>query len=401
MITFVNRLIILTLLFFVAFFKFFTASAVAQLLEMAQNYQVEHPKNGDGGDEEGNDADDAEGDADAPAKEPGEANDNDDEAPEKDPYEMSGKEAEFKCSCKYNKGKPCFSRYARPELMEFRSQYKALNKKELDIAILSKIQTGMHLSPMTCQKKKAHTERKKVRSDHYFHGDKICRDTFCFIHRISHNKLSVLMAHYRGSGICVRVMKRQAAKEKAAALAKQAKPKRKAKGKAGSGRAPRKRKPKTGASKQGNKRQRISGASGAAAATASGAIDGGNIVQNTHMTVHRNESNDAATAMARHIEAMHQYVDIPIGQMPQRRTMEASDKRYMNVSSRMTETTTASQSSHHPHAMHHLAAASSQGMSNAASGRPDTVEQNQHHHGVWHLPRRPDMQHEGPYLLPL
>ncbi len=306
------------------------------------------------------------------------------EQAEKDPYEMSGKEAEFKCHCKYFRGKPCYTRYERHELMAFRSQYKALNKKELDIAILSKIQTGMHLSPMTCQKKKLHTERKKVRSDHYFHGDKICRDTFCFIHRISHNKLSVLMAHYRGSGVCVRVMKRQAAKEAKLAEQKAAKlAAKRAKGKGKGAQRARKRKPKAAsAGKQGgsSKRQRSNA----------------NVV--SEMV---NNESDAAQAIARHIEAMHQYVDIPIGP-------RLTDKRYMDVAtaSRQTNQSAATQ-------QHHMSTVSGGG----GNVRHDTTStttqslqtQGQHsHHGVWHLPRRGDMQHEGvqggvggPYLLPL
>ncbi|XP_072029641.1 uncharacterized protein [Amphiura filiformis] len=335
------------------------ASAVAQLLEMAQTYTAQSTTSND-----------KEPEVPEVAEEPETSNNNveeEEEQPEKDPYEMSGKESEFKCHCKYFKSKPCYTRYERQELMAFRNQYKALNKKELDIAILSKIQTGMHLSPMTCQKKKLHTERKKVRSDHYFHGDKICRDTFCFIHRISHNKLSVLMAHYRGSGICVRVMKRQAAKEAKIAEAKAAKlAAKRPKGK-GKAQRPRKRKPKgaTTAKQGNNKRQRPS-----------------EIVTN---------ETDPASAMARHLEAMHQYVDIPIGP-------RIADKRYMDVSNVSRETSQLA-ASHQQHM-----SAVSTGNSRQETGQTTQSLQTsaQHpHHGVWHLPRRPDMQHEGPYLLPL
>ena len=362
------------------FYYFSVESAVAQLLEMAQTYgTVGAPDNRDenndedNNDDDNNDDDDDKNDNDAsPSKEP-EAGDGEtpegDEQPEKDQYEISGKEAAFKCHCKYFKGKPCYTRYEKPELMAYRGQYKALNKKELDIAILSKIQTGMHLSPLTCQKKKCHTERKKVRSDHYFHGDKICRDTFCFIHRISHNKLSVLMAHYRGSGICVRVMKREAAKEQAKAMMPKKAKRPRGKGKAGT-QKPRKRKPKgAAANKQGNnKRQKTTGTT--------------------------NNETDAASAVARHLDSLHQYVDIPIGQLPRM----AADKRYMDVS-RIPETSQQSQQ----HQMQQQAAAAVAAAAGAGTNRPDSGAQSlqTQHHGVWHLPRRPDMQHEGPYLLPL
>ena len=295
---------------------------------------------------------------------------------EKDHYEMTGKEADFKCHCKYFNKKPCYQRYTQPELMALRNQYKALNKKELDIAILAKLQTGMHLSVMTCQKKKAHTERKQVRSDHYIHGERICRETFCFIHRIAAKKLSTLMAHYRGSGVCKRIMKRQVMKERNERLRQQAKAQKlRDKAKVALLKLKLKqKKQKESLLKGSNKKKQ----------KPDDALMNNEIAAATLPTSSRkqrqsggNYEADPAVLVARHLEAMHQFVDIQIGQ--------PSDTNQPD--------------------QHHSGAAPSSGSGGSAARGHETGSQSlqaqQHHHGVWQLGRRPDVQHDGSYLLPL
>ena len=67
----------------------------------------------------------------------------------------------------------------------------------------------MHLSALTLRsRKKAQTERKAQRTDFCFHGSRICRETFKFIHNISQDKLTNLIKHYKEkvfSHECIRI----------------------------------------------------------------------------------------------------------------------------------------------------------------------------------------------------
>ena len=117
-------------------------------------------------------------------------------------------EREFRCSCKLNQGQSCSTQFMVDELQNVRLGFMELTREELDVAILAKLSCGMHLSALTSRsRKKAQTERKAQRTDFYFHGSRICRDTFKFIHNISQDKLTNLIKHYKEKGVQPRVHK--------------------------------------------------------------------------------------------------------------------------------------------------------------------------------------------------
>ncbi|XP_035270854.1 uncharacterized protein LOC118225889 [Anguilla anguilla] len=112
------------------------------------------------------------------------------------------------CCCKLNEGKPCHTRFPKEELLDVRLQYLNLSREELDIAILSKLSCGMHLSDTTSRsRKREQTQRLAHRTDYYYHGHRICRDVFKYLHGVGQDKLNALMKHYKAAGVEARVHK--------------------------------------------------------------------------------------------------------------------------------------------------------------------------------------------------
>ena len=83
-----------------------------------------------------------------------------------------------------------------------------MTREELDLAVLSKLACGIHLDQFTKKsKQKEQTERRASRTDYFFHGHKICRDFFKFMHSISQDRLTALIQHYKQSGVTPRIHK--------------------------------------------------------------------------------------------------------------------------------------------------------------------------------------------------
>lgn len=106
------------------------------------------------------------------------------------------------CQCKFNDGKPCHTLFPPTEIADCQIQYIALERGELDMAILAKIQCGFHNDDLNrSTKKSSQTQRTKVRLDYFHHGHKICRQFFLHLHQIGKDKLDALIAHFKLNGI--------------------------------------------------------------------------------------------------------------------------------------------------------------------------------------------------------
>ena len=112
------------------------------------------------------------------------------------------------CKCKLNDDKPCYTAFDESDILDRRDDYIAMTREELDLAILSKLACGIHLDQFTKKsKQKEQTERRASRTDYFFHGHKICRDFFKFMHSISQDRLTALIQHYKQSGVTPRIHK--------------------------------------------------------------------------------------------------------------------------------------------------------------------------------------------------
>ena len=110
------------------------------------------------------------------------------------------------CTCELNNGVPCVSIFTQETLIDCRMQYETMTREERDIAILAKIECGMHMGSTTERSKhKKQGERKHTRNDYYFRGRRICRTIFQYIHGIGETQLDKLNKHYRDEGVVPRV----------------------------------------------------------------------------------------------------------------------------------------------------------------------------------------------------
>ena len=110
----------------------------------------------------------------------------------------------FMCSCKLNDDQPCSHLFTPVELQDLRVMHQAVNKDELDLAILAQIRAGLHDhdGKMTNRcKQKQQSERVRIRVDYSHKGLKICRDAFMFIHGIFKDRLTNLISHFWEHGV--------------------------------------------------------------------------------------------------------------------------------------------------------------------------------------------------------
>ena len=117
-------------------------------------------------------------------------------------------ECQLTCKCKLYDGQPCHGRFSVDELANVRLQFLGMTHDDLDIAILAKLSCGMHLSSLTTSSRKGQQNvRKAQRTDFFYHGFRVCRDIFRYIHDIGQDKLTALMSHYKTAGVEARVHK--------------------------------------------------------------------------------------------------------------------------------------------------------------------------------------------------
>ena len=100
------------------------------------------------------------------------------------PVVISSAAKDNRCQCKYNDGNPCKTLFTNEEFEEFRLDYACLDSNDLDMIILGKLSSGLHLSQSTVRSRQVQTERKAPRTDYFHHGRQICMHTFCYIHAI-------------------------------------------------------------------------------------------------------------------------------------------------------------------------------------------------------------------------
>lgn len=111
------------------------------------------------------------------------------------------------CECKRNKGQPCYTLFKEDEVELTKLQYLGLSREELDLTLLAKIESGIHLSTETCCHKQKKSERTRQRVIFTHHGAEICRHFFLYLHNIGEKKLKNVCKHYKLNGVETRVHK--------------------------------------------------------------------------------------------------------------------------------------------------------------------------------------------------
>ena len=113
----------------------------------------------------------------------------------------------FKCNCLHNDGLPCYTAFDPDVLENARLQYCMpwMTKEERDIAVLAKIESGIHMEEQTCSTRQVNNGRKSTRIDFFFRGRPICRDIFFLLHSIGKQQFYALKKQYLENGVEPRI----------------------------------------------------------------------------------------------------------------------------------------------------------------------------------------------------
>lgn len=111
----------------------------------------------------------------------------------------------FVCNCKYFNGGKCSSALKEEELLSLRMRHLELDSTALDLVILAQIRSHIHRGQETVSSKKgSQSSRKRYRLDYFYEGQKICRDTFMYMHGVFKDRLAALLKHYLENGVTPR-----------------------------------------------------------------------------------------------------------------------------------------------------------------------------------------------------
>ena len=119
----------------------------------------------------------------------------------------------LRCKCKLFRGTPCHTQFETCEIEDTQEQFLSLSqdRDEFDIALLAKIECGIHMDDTLRSTKKAPTQskvkRQKVRLNYFHKGRAVCREFFLHLHVMGKDKLDALIKHYKLNGIETRVHK--------------------------------------------------------------------------------------------------------------------------------------------------------------------------------------------------
>ncbi|KAK3765711.1 hypothetical protein RRG08_026185 [Elysia crispata] len=106
------------------------------------------------------------------------------------------------CICTDN---PCHLKFSPEDIEQCRLQYLALITEQRDIALLAKIEVGIHMeSQMRKSKKSQQSIRQASRTD--LHWDiNVCRKFFRYLHCAGDDKITDMIKHYKENGVEPRV----------------------------------------------------------------------------------------------------------------------------------------------------------------------------------------------------
>ena len=100
------------------------------------------------------------------------------------------------CNCKFGEGeKPCSASLLLDEFFESRNNWHELTSTELDLVILGAIQSSLNCNEVSISGR-SHKHRKQTCMSFYYHGKRICKKTFLFLHCLNKNRFFSLVKHY-------------------------------------------------------------------------------------------------------------------------------------------------------------------------------------------------------------
>ena len=108
------------------------------------------------------------------------------------------------CSCHLGvQGTLCYLQLRREAVELNRQDCLELSKNELDLVILSQINSHQCLTKVPAILPLSPQSRS--RSTFYFHGLQVCFNTYLYLHCLSHKRYQNLLQHYQQHGLCPRM----------------------------------------------------------------------------------------------------------------------------------------------------------------------------------------------------
>ena len=97
----------------------------------------------------------------------------------------------------------CYRQFPRDHYEITRGNAAQLTWHELNTVLLGEIMANTFCSSLVRVEKHHHSKKDRERccTQHFHHGNSICRTTFCFLHGISDHRLKQLRAHYISNGL--------------------------------------------------------------------------------------------------------------------------------------------------------------------------------------------------------
>ena len=108
------------------------------------------------------------------------------------------------CTCKLHGGRPCHTPFSASQLRAMRDEYRQLTCDELDMVVMGQLRALCQSDP-TQKTKAKNTEPRRTMMLCRFGGHRICLETFCFLHMMSHKRFESLKAWWLENGLCPRM----------------------------------------------------------------------------------------------------------------------------------------------------------------------------------------------------
>ena len=108
------------------------------------------------------------------------------------------------CRCRFGEGeKPCSASLSMDEFVESRNNCHELTSTKLDLVILGAIQSLLNCNESSISGR-SYKHRQQTHMAFYYHGKRICKQTFLFLRCLNKNRFCSLLKHYRKKGLSVR-----------------------------------------------------------------------------------------------------------------------------------------------------------------------------------------------------
>ena len=96
------------------------------------------------------------------------------------------------CSCKLLDDAPCSSQFSASMLQSTRDECRQLSREQLDMVVMGQLHALCRSDPLTQKNKARNSERKRTSTQFRFQGNRVCKDTFVFLHTMSSAKFNAI-----------------------------------------------------------------------------------------------------------------------------------------------------------------------------------------------------------------